>query len=312
MRVIIVSGLSGAGKSSVMKILEDDGYYCVDNLPAGLVTTFLQLANDSNEPLERVAIGLDVRGIEFNGLKNGTEDLGKTLEMIGQSKAQGYPIDIIFLEASTAVLIKRYKETRRLHPLSRIGAEEQGVGERVGDAIEEEISLLKPLRENADVILDTSSLLVRDLKQEIDRRYVSGESYCNFYLTFVSFGYKYGIPTDADLVFDVRFLPNPYYVDELKPLTGNDEAVSSYVMSTDTAKEFKRKLVDMIDFLIPNYRMEGKTGLVIAVGCTGGKHRSVTLANELYAHYKSSEYGCKCDHRDIDKDRVRKAGDLAR
>ena len=312
MKCIIVSGLSGAGKSSVMKILEDDGYYCVDNLPAGLVPTFLQLANDANEPLQKLAIGLDVRGMEFSGLKKGTEALEKTLTEIGQYKAKGLSLNIIYLEASTAVLIKRYKETRRLHPLTRMGADEQGGGERVGDAIEEEMTLLKPLRDNADVILDTSSLLVRDLKQEIDRLYASGEDYCNFYLTFVSFGYKYGIPTDADLVFDVRFLPNPYYVDELKPLTGNDEAVSSFVMESEAAKTFLQKLTDMIDFLVPNYRIEGKTGLVIAVGCTGGKHRSVTLANALYDYYKSSDYGCKRDHRDIDKDRVRKAGDLAR
>ena len=173
------------------------------------------------------------------------------------------------------------------------------------------------IRDQKNVLIDTSWLpysreFVKNLKQEIDRRYTSGEAYCNFYLTFVSFGYKYGIPTDADLVFDVRFLPNPYYVDELKPLTGNDEAVSDFVMKSEAAKAFMKKLTDMIDFLIPNYRIEGKTGLVIAVGCTGGKHRSVTLANALYEYYKSSEYGCKRDHRDIDKDRVRKAGDLAR
>ncbi|MEE3467139.1 MAG: RNase adapter RapZ [Eubacterium sp.] len=312
MRCIIVSGLSGAGKSSVMKILEDDGYYCVDNLPASLVPTFLQLANDASEPLQRLAIGLDVRGMEFSGLKKGTEALEQTLAEVSEYKTRGFTIDIIYLEASTAVLIKRYKETRRLHPLTRMGVDEQGGGERVGDAIEEEITLLKPLRDNADVILDTSSLLVRDLKQEIDRLYASDKGYCNFYLTFVSFGYKYGIPTDADLVFDVRFLPNPYYVDELKPLTGNDEAVSEFVMSSETAQAFLHKLTDMIDFLVPNYRIEGKTGLVIAVGCTGGKHRSVTLANALYDYYKSSDYGCKRDHRDIDKDRVRKAGDLAR
>ena len=162
------------------------------------------------------------------------------------------------------------------------------------------------------MILDTSSLLVRDLKQEIDRLYMSDANYTNFYLTFVSFGYKYGVPTDADLVFDVRFLPNPYYVEELKSLTGNEAAVDEYVMNADAAREFMDKLTGLIDFLIPNYRMEGKTGLVIAVGCTGGKHRSVTLTNRLYEHYANGEYGCKKLHRDIDKDRVRKQGDLQR
>lgn len=312
MRVVIVSGLSGAGKSSVMKILEDDGYYCVDNLPAPLVSTFLQLTNDSNEQLERVAIGVDIRGLEFGNADKGADSLRKTIASIRQYKDQGYQIEIIFLEASTEVLIKRYKETRRLHPLFRINAESERIGERVGDAIDEERKLLEALRESADVILDTSSLLVRDLKQEIDRIYMSGQSYTNFYLTFVSFGYKYGIPTDADLVFDVRFLPNPYYVEELKPLTGNDAPVSEFVMKSKEAAEFMDRLTGLIDFLIPNYRIEGKTGLVIAVGCTGGKHRSVTLANALYEHYHDSEYGCKKDHRDIEKDRVRKAGDLQR
>ena len=312
MRCIIVSGLSGAGKSSVMKILEDDGYYCVDNLPATLIPTFLQLTNDSNEPLDKLAIGLDIRGLEFQGLNKASEKLDKALTVIRQFREQGFSIDVIFLEASTAMLIKRYKETRRIHPLSRMNPDAERTGERVGDAINEERELLEPLRRHADVILDTSSLLVRDLKQEIDRIYASEDGYCNFYLTFVSFGYKYGIPTDADLVFDVRFLPNPYYVDELKALTGNDEAVANYVMESEASEAFLKKLTDLIDFLIPNYRIEGKTGLVIAVGCTGGKHRSVTLANALYEYYKRSEYGCKRDHRDIDKDRVRKLGDIAR
>ncbi len=312
MRVVIVSGLSGAGKSSVMKILEDDGYYCVDNLPAELISTFLQLANDSNEVDEKIALGLDIRGIEFRGKSRGKEKLKEALAKVDEFKQLGYTVETIFLEASTPVLIKRYKETRRIHPLSRLSADGEGQRERVGNAIEDERALLAPLRKKADVVLDTSSLLVRDLKQEIDRKFAGGESYCNFYLTFVSFGYKYGIPTDADLVFDVRFLPNPYYVDELKPLTGDDKAVSDYVMSSEVAKTFLEKLTGLIDFLIPNYRIEGKTGLVVAVGCTGGKHRSVTFANELYKYYKSSEYGCKKDHRDIDKDRIRKQGDLMR
>ena len=312
MRVVIVSGLSGAGKSSVMKILEDDGYYCVDNLPAELISTFLQLANDSNEVDEKIALGLDIRGIEFRGKSRGKEKLKEALAKVDEFKQLGYTVETIFLEASTPVLIKRYKETRRIHPLCRLSADGEGQRERVGNAIEDERALLAPLRKKADVVLDTSSLLVRDLKQEIDRKFAGGESYCNFYLTFVSFGYKYGIPTDADLVFDVRFLPNPYYVDELKPLTGDDKAVSDYVMSSEVAKTFLEKLTGLIDFLIPNYRIEGKTGLVVAVGCTGGKHRSVTFANELYKYYKSSEYGCKKDHRDIDKDRIRKQGDLMR
>ena len=312
MRCIIVSGLSGSGKSSVMKILEDDGFYCVDNIPAPLISTFLQLANDANEPLERIAIGLDIRGLEFAGPEKAAPTLEKTLAAIRSFREQGFAIDVIFLEASSEVLIKRYKETRRIHPLFALSPDAGRAGEPIADAIEEERTLLKLLRDEADVILDTSSLLVRDLKQEIDRLYMSDANYTNFYLTFVSFGYKYGVPTDADLVFDVRFLPNPYYVEELKSLTGNEAAVDEYVMNADAAREFMDKLTGLIDFLIPNYRMEGKTGLVIAVGCTGGKHRSVTLTNRLYEHYANGEYGCKKLHRDIDKDRVRKQGDLQR
>ncbi len=311
MRCVIVSGMSGAGKSSVMKILEDDGFYCVDNLPAALLSKFLQLTNDSNEPLERIAIGLDIRGLEFGTGLGENETLTKTFEALSKFKEQGYGIEIIFLEASTQMLIKRYKETRRIHPLLAMRQNER-LSERVEDAIEEERAMLSMLRGMADVILDTTSLLVRDLKQEIDRIYADEEGYTNFYLTFVSFGYKYGIPTDADLVFDVRFLPNPYYVDELKPLTGEEKEVSDYVMGCPEAKQFMDKLTDLIDFLIPNYMQEGKTGLVIAVGCTGGKHRSVTLANELYKHYKGSKFGCKRSHRDIEKDRIRKIGDLQR
>ena len=378
MRLVIVSGLSGAGKSSVMKILEDDGFYCVDNLPVALVPDFMNLldirktmeaekmGNLKPESVEDIAIGLDVRGLRFTDGNNDDVALEKALSVILFFKKQGYTVDIIFLEASTQVLVKRYKETRRIHPLFRMkmsgnkgidpdigedagdgrdnagstgGAGDRrddpgsagGAGDRrddhgsagdiidgrdsairVVDAIGIEAGLLRPIREAADVILDTSSLLVRDLKQEIDRLFLGDDAGSNFYLTFVSFGYKYGIPTDADLVFDVRFLPNPYYIEELKPLTGNDKGVSDYVMDSETAGIFLKKLTDLIDFLIPNYRIEGKTGLVIAIGCTGGKHRSVTLTNKLYEIYKDGEFGCKKDHRDIDRDRVRKLGDLQR
>lgn len=172
-------------------------------------------------------------------------------------------------------------------------------------AIEDERALLSELKKKADYIIDTTTLLIRELKQEIDRIFVEDENFCNFYLTFVSFGFKYGIPSDADLVFDVRFLPNPFYVDALKPLTGNDREVYDYVMSSDKAVEFRKKMKDMLDFLIPNYIAEGKTQLVIAIGCTGGKHRSVTLTNALYQDYENTEYGCKKEHRDIEKDRLR-------
>ncbi len=289
MRFVIVTGMSGSGRSSVMRILEDDGYFCVDNLPVSLLPTFMQLTEDSSEQIERVALGIDIRG--------GHRSLREAASVLQGLKKDGYTLEILFLEASTPVLVKRYKETRRMHPLAQ--------GGRMDKAIENERSLLSELKAQADYIIDTSTLLIRELKQEIDRIFVEDEKFCNFYLTFVSFGFKYGIPSDADLVFDVRFLPNPFYVDCLKPLTGNDREVYDYVMSSEKAVEFEKKMKDMLDFLIPNYIAEGKTQLVIAIGCTGGKHRSVTLTNAMYQEFENTEYGCKKEHRDIEKDRLR-------
>lgn len=291
MRFVIVTGMSGAGRSSVMRILEDDGYYCVDNLPVSLLPTFVELTEDSTEQIQRVALGLDIRG--------GKESLKEASRVLDMLKEEGYSLEILFLEASTQVIVKRYKETRRMHPLAQ--------GGRMDTAIENERELLKELKQKADYIFDTSTLLIRELKQEIDRIFVEDEKFCNFYLTFVSFGFKYGIPSDADLVFDVRFLPNPFYIDHLKPLTGNDAPVYDYVMESDKAQEFLIKMKDMLDFLIPNYIAEGKTQLVIAIGCTGGKHRSVTLTNAMYKQFENTEYGCKKEHRDIEKDRIRSA-----
>lgn len=289
MRFVIVTGMSGAGRSSAMRILEDDGFFCVDNLPVSLLPTFMQLTEDSSEQIEKVALGLDIRV--------GEEALRDTANVLRELKYTGYTFEILFFEASTPVLVKRYKETRRLHPLAK--------GGRIDSGIEAERELLIELKSSADYIIDTSTLLIRELKQELERIFLNEEEHCNFYLTFVSFGFKYGIPTDADLVLDVRFLPNPFYIEELKTLTGNDEAVYQYVMKFPQAEEFLQKLKDMLDFLIPNYIIEGKNQLVIAIGCTGGKHRSVTLTNALYREFENSEYGCKKEHRDIEKDRLR-------
>ena len=236
MRFVVVTGMSGSGKSSVMKILEDDGYFCVDNLPVSLLPTFIQLTEDSSEQIERAALGIDIR--------SGHRSLKEAASVLQGLKESGYTLEILFLEASTPVLVKRYKETRRMHPLAQ--------GGRMDKAIENERALLSELKGQADYIIDTTTLLIRELKQEIDRIFVEDENFCNFYLTFVSFGFKYGIPSDADLVFDVRFLPNPFYVDALKPLTGNDREVYDYVMSSDKAVEFREKMKDMLDFLIPN------------------------------------------------------------
>ena len=285
MRFVIVTGMSGAGKSSVLKMLEDAGYFCVDNLPIKLVKRFIKL-KEMKVGQEKVALGLDIR----SGLA--LKELDQILQELKHARI---PYEILFLDCSPEVLVKRYKETRRIHPLSGAG--------RVDKGIEQEREELNFLRKKADVIIDTSHLLIRELKAQIYRIYVKDEKFNNFIITVVSFGFKYGIPVDSDLVFDVRFLPNPFYIPELKRKTGMDPEVSSYVMSSsDAAAEFLDKMTEMLMFLIPHYIEEGKNQLVIGIGCTGGKHRSVTLVQELATRLASTEYGIKTEHRDIDKD----------
>ena len=283
MRFVIVTGMSGAGKSSVLKMLEDAGFFCVDNLPIKLVKKFVKLIMQGNN--EKVALGIDVRS-------------GQSLEeldiVLRDMKNAGFPYEILFLDCSHDVLIKRYKETRRLHPLSQTG--------RVDKAIELERERLEFLRKKADVIIDTSHLLIRELKEQIYNIYVEDKKFMNFMVMFLSFGFKYGIPADADLVFDVRFLPNPFYIPELKYKTGMDEQVKNYVLEAETAKIFLNKLEDMLAFLIPHYISEGKNQLVICIGCTGGKHRSVTLTNEISERMAGLGYAVKTEHRDIGKD----------
>ena len=285
MRFVVVTGMSGGGKSTVLKMLEDLGFYCVDNLPLLLIEKFVELIITPGSEITKVALGLDVRADQpFN-------DVQKVLEKL---KADGYSFDILFMDASDKVLIKRYKETRRMHPLSPDGRIEDGVGK--------ERKILEDMRRKADYVIDTSNLLTRELKEELDRIFVQNEEYNSLMVTILSFGFKNGIPADADLVFDVRFLPNPFYIDELKHNTGNDKDVQDYVMSFPEALGFLEKLVDMLDFLIPNYIKEGKYQLVVGIGCTGGRHRSVTLANELYKRMKDrGNYGLKLYHRDCDE-----------
>lgn len=289
MRFVIVTGMSGAGKSTTLKKLEDLGYFCVDNLPIQLIMRFAEIAYARDNDINNVAIGVDIRSGVY------LEQLSACLE---QLKNSCYHYEILFLDSNDDVLIKRYKETRRNHPLAGNG--------RIEDGIRLERSKIAFLRKEADYIIDTTSLLTRELKAELDKIFLSGEGYNNFIINVVSFGFKYGIPRDADLVFDVRFLPNPYYDLKLRPLTGNDEAIQHFVMQHDEAKEFLNKITDLLEFLIPNYIAEGKNGLVIAVGCTGGKHRSVTLANGIYEELKNMPYSIKIDHRDIEKDAQRK------
>lgn len=283
MRFVVVTGMSGGGKSTALRMLEDVGFYCVDNLPVPLIEKFVELIAMPNSEVNKVALGLDVRADQP------FEDAWKVLEKL---KENGYAFEVLFMEAGDRVLLKRYKETRRMHPLSPEG--------RVEDGIFKERQILAKTRDKADYVIDTSTLLTRELKEEIDRIFVKNEEYNSLIVTILSFGFKYGIPADADLVFDVRFLPNPFYIEELKYKTGNDSEVQDYVMGFPEAEVFIDKLSDMLEFLIPNYVKEGKYQLVIGIGCTGGKHRSVTLANRLYDRLKNrGNYGLKIAHRDV-------------
>ena len=285
MRFVVVTGMSGGGKRTALKMLEDVGFYCVDNLPVALIEKFVELIAMPNSEINKVALGLDVRA---------DQSFEDVTDILTHLKENGYQFEILYMDADEQALIKRYKETRRVHPLAVDG--------RVEDGIRQEKKILKTIRKNADYVIDTSNLLTRELKEELDRIFLHNEAYNSLMVTVMSFGFKHGIPTDADLVFDVRFLPNPFYIDELKTKTGKDKEVQDYVMGYEEAGIFLDKLTDMIQFLIPNYVKEGKYRLVVAIGCTGGKHRSVTLADALYKRMKNKgQYGLKVYHRDVEK-----------
>lgn len=289
MKFVIITGMSGAGKSTALKMMEDIGFYCVDNLPIPLLEKFVELSEIQNGELQKVALGIDARSGQA------LEELREVLERI---EAKGEDFEILFLDADDSILVKRYKETRRSHPLSP--------SERVDKGIALERERLAFLKKRADYILDTSQLLTRELKAEIEKIFLKNQDYKNLFITVLSFGFKYGIPVDSDLVFDVRFLPNPFYVEGLRAKTGNDIEIQDYVLQFKEAHMFLDKLTDMVEFLIPNYIAEGKNQLVISIGCTGGKHRSVTLANELHKRLSGkTEYGLKIEHRDIGKDALR-------
>ena len=275
MRFVIVTGMSGGGKSTALKMLEDIGFYCVDNLPVSLLDKFAELIVQPGTELSKVALGLDVRAGE--SLKN----LPEVLDSFNEKNINA---DVIFLEASEAALIRRYKETRRIHPLSPEG--------RVEDGVEKEKKLLKEIRKRATYVIDTTNLLTRELKAQIDEIFAKDKAYNNLMVSVISFGFKYGIPVDADLVFDVRFLPNPYYIEELKHKSGLDKEVRDYVMQYDEAGIFLDKLEDMLEFLIPNYIKEGKYSLVVAIGCTGGKHRIKALSQGSCATRIDSKISC--------------------
>lgn len=283
-RFVIVTGMSGAGKSTVLKFLEDAQYFCVDNLPVQLIAKFATLSFSSSGHSGKIVIGIDIRSGQ------GLDELEGILEDL---KSQ-YDYELLFLDASDEVLIKRFKETRRTHPLIVDG--------RVDEAIIAERKAIEFLKKRADHIIDTTRMLTRELKQQVEKIIIDDKDYKNLYVTILSFGFKHGIPTDADLVFDVRFMPNPYYEQELRHKTGNDKEVQDYVMKSSKSVEFLDMLTDMIEFLIPNYIKEGKTQLVIAIGCTGGHHRSVTTANALYNRLKNEDsIGINIEHRDINR-----------
>lgn len=289
MKFVIITGMSGAGKSTALKMMEDIGFYCVDNLPIPLLEKFVELSEFQNTELQKVALGIDARS---------GQALDELREVLDRIEAKGENFEILFLDSEDSVLVKRYKETRRSHPLAP--------NERIDKGIALERERLAFLKQRADYILDTSRLLTRELKVEIEKIFLKNQDYKNLFITVLSFGFKYGIPADSDLVFDVRFLPNPYYVEGLRSKTGNDTEIQEYVLQFKEAHTFLDKLNDMIEFLIPNYIAEGKNQLVISIGCTGGKHRSVTLANELYKRLSGkTEYGLKIEHRDIGKDALR-------
>lgn len=288
MKLLILTGMSGAGKSTAFKMLEDMGYYCVDNLPVQMLKSFVELA-ESGTFEQKIVVGIDVRN-------------GKAMKLLPdilqELDADQKRFSILFLDAEDDVLVKRYKETRRNHPLSG--------QERIAAGIVKERETIGFLRDEADFVIDTTHLLTRELKEELEKIFVDEAEYKSLFVTIISFGFKYGIPEDADLVFDVRFLPNPYYDTKLRPFTGNDKAIKDFVLKYDEAGTFLNKTTDLIKFLIPNYIKEGKNQLVIAVGCTGGKHRSVCLANEFFEALKDDpSYGLKIEHRDIGKDALR-------
>ncbi len=283
MQFVIVTGMSGAGRTQASHCMEDMGYYCIDNLPPVLIDKFADICLHSQGKLEKVALVMDLRGgYLFEQLSDELSNL----------KNKGYEYKILFLESGEETLIKRYKETRRKHPLASEGS--------ILDGIRKEREILSPIREVSDYIVDTSNMTLAQLKRKITELFSDGEGEKHFTVEVESFGFKFGMALDADLVFDVRFLPNPYYVEDMKKRTGLEKDVAQYVFSDGTAEEFLKRLTSLLDFLIPRYIEEGKSNLVIGIGCTGGKHRSVAITQRVFEYLKNQGYNCLASHRDID------------
>jgi len=282
---VVITGLSGAGKSFAIKCFEDMGFFCVDNLPTTLIPTFADLIMRSEQPIHRVALGVDVREGAY---------LSRLLDIIRELRTRGHAVEVLFLEASEEALVRRYHETRRRHPLA-------GDGNAL-DGIRAERKALSDLREVADRIVDTSALTVHQLKDRLVELYVAPKARAGLALSLVSFGFKHGVPFDADLVFDVRFLPNPHFVDALRALDGRDERVRTFVLNHPESKELLRRLEDFLRFVLPCYEREGKAYLTVAVGCTGGHHRSVTIAEELKRFLSGIGYAPTVVHRDLQRE----------
>ncbi|NDO45865.1 RNase adapter RapZ [Clostridium sp. MD294] len=285
MRFVIVTGMSGAGKSTVLRFLEDINFFCVDNLPPALLPKFAELCYEQGGEIDKVAMGIDIRGGKL---------FSDLFSVLSELQVFGYDYEILFLDASEKTLIKRYKESRRSHPLSKGGS--------IAEGIIKERQMLEEVKKKATYIIETSHILTRELKEQINKIFLENQKFESLIITVCSFGFKYGIPVDSDLVFDVRFLPNPFYIQELKELTGNDAPVYDYVMNFEESNVFLQKLTDMLEFLIPQYIKEGKNQLIISIGCTGGKHRSVTLANALYKKLYGKNHTILLKHNDIEKD----------
>lgn len=281
MEFLIITGMSGAGKSQAMKVMEDMNYYCMDNLPPALLTKFAELCSESKRAINKVAVVVDIRSGEF------FEHLFKGLQELNDS---GIKYKILFLDAANNVLIKRYKELRRPHPLNPEGS--------ISEGIKEERELLEDVKKRADYIIDTSNLTLGMLKEEMSKIFLEGKESRNISLSIISFGFKHGTLLDGDLIFDVRFIPNPFYVPELREYTGEDKNVMDYVFKWPQTNIFISKVIDMLEFLIPHYTREGKTQLIVGIGCTGGVHRSVAIANKIAQVLETNGHRVGVSHRD--------------
>ncbi|MEN6568116.1 MAG: RNase adapter RapZ [Veillonellales bacterium] len=281
-RLVIVTGMSGAGKTQVVRAMEDLGYFCVDNLPPALIPKFAELCSQSAGQVSKIALVVDIRGREF---------FDTLVQVLEDMEKQGYMYEMLFLEASDETLIRRYKETRRRHPMAPHG--------RISEGIARERERVEHVRGRATHIIDTSDLSTANLKEKIIALFGGEKETERMTITVVSFGFKYGVPLDADMVFDVRFLPNPFYVESLRRKSGIEAEVGDYIWKWPITQQFMEKLAGLVDFLVPNYIREGKSQLIIAIGCTGGLHRSVFVAHKIYEGLRSKGYKVNIEHRDI-------------